>query len=73
MLYGHNFYVPAGRAVTTVHHGSAAALPLAYRAAFAAVDELAATVDGPVIEEYVAVDGPGASSGSVRVLVPLSG
>jgi DNA-binding transcriptional MerR regulator len=66
-------WLPAGRAVATVHHGSTAALPLAYRAAFAAVDELAATADGPVIEEYVAVDGPGASSGSVRVLVPLSG
>jgi DNA-binding transcriptional MerR regulator len=66
-------WLPAGRAVAAVHHGSTAALPLAYRAAFAAVDELGATADGPVIEEYVAVDGPGASSGSVRVLVPLSG
>jgi effector-binding domain-containing protein len=56
--------LPTGRAVATVHRGSPAALPLAYRAAFDAVDGLGAAADGPVIEEY--------SPGSVRVLVPLS-
>lgn len=57
-------WLPAGDAVATEHRGSPAALPLAYRAAFDAVDEIGATADGPVIEEY--------SPGSVRVLVPLS-
>jgi DNA-binding transcriptional MerR regulator len=63
-------WLPAGRAVATAHHGSTGALPLAYRAAFAAVDGLGATAVGPVIEEYLAVDDPG---GSIRVLVPVSG
>ena len=58
-------WLPTARTVATVHHGSTAALPLAYRAAFAAVDELGATAAGPVIEEYVTVDG------SIHVHVPI--
>jgi DNA-binding transcriptional MerR regulator len=65
-------WLPAARAVATVHHGSAAALPLAYRAAFAAVDELGATAAGPVIEEYPTVDDRTASTRSIRVHVPIS-
>jgi DNA-binding transcriptional MerR regulator len=57
-------WLPTGSAVATVHRGSPAALPLAYRAAFDAVDGLGATAAGPVIEEY--------SPGAIRVLVPLS-
>jgi DNA-binding transcriptional MerR regulator len=58
-------WLPSGRAVVAVHRGDPAGLPLAYRAAFAAVDDLGAAAAGPVIEEY--------SPGSTRVLVPLSG
>jgi DNA-binding transcriptional MerR regulator len=65
-------WLPAARAVVTVHHGSTAALPLAYRAAFAAVDELGATAAGPVIEEYLTVDDRAASTRSIRVHVPIS-
>jgi DNA-binding transcriptional MerR regulator len=65
-------WLPTGRAVATVHHGSTAALPLAYRAAFAVVDELGAVAAGPVIEEYVAIDDPCASSRSIHVHIPLS-
>jgi DNA-binding transcriptional MerR regulator len=55
--------LPGGRAVTVVHRGTATRLPLAYSAAFAAVDRLGATAAGPVIEEYTAA--------SIEVRVPL--
>ncbi len=57
-------WLPAGRAVAVVHRGTPAHLPLAYSAAFAAVDRLGATAVGPVIEEY--------TGASIRVCIPLS-
>lgn len=64
-------WLPAARAVATVHHGSTATLPLAYRAAFAVVDDLGATAAGPVIEEYTTIDDPAVSTGSIHVHVPI--
>jgi len=64
-------WLPAGRAVTTTHCGSPATLPLAYRAAFARLDQLGACAGGPVIEEYTNLDGPGEAMPTVRVYVPI--
>lgn len=66
-------WLPKARAVTTVHRGGPACLPLAYHAAFAAIEDLGATAAGPVIEEYTALDDPGASTPSIRVRIPFHG
>ena len=64
-------WLPAGRAITTVHSGSSATLPLAYRAVFDRLDGLCACADGPVVEEYLGLDDPGESVAAVRISVPI--
>lgn len=64
-------WLPAGHAVATLHCGSLATLPLAYRAVFDRLDGLDACAGGPVVEEYMGLDDPGESVAVVRVYVPI--
>jgi DNA-binding transcriptional MerR regulator len=66
-------WLPAGRAISVAHHGVPARLPLAYGAAFAALDELGAAATGPVIEDYPTLDDPDAPAALIRVSVPFHG
>lgn len=64
-------WLPAAKAVQVLHHGDLAALPHAYHAAFAALDDLGAVAAGPVIEEYPGLDeGTGAGLRAVRLRIP---
>ena len=64
-------WLPAASAVATVHRGSVASLPLAYRAVFAALDELGGSAAGTVIEEYPGLDDGAAAVPEVRLVVPF--
>lgn len=60
--------LPASGAVAVVHRGGPARLPLAYGAAFTAIDRLGLTAAGPVIEEYGDLDNAAAS---IQLRVPF--
>lgn len=64
-------WLPVGRAIATVHHGTSARLPLAYGAAFAALDELGAAATGPVIEEYTTLDERDPPTTAVHLWIPF--
>lgn len=66
-------WIDGGPAVSIEHAGSPAALPLAYAAAFAALDEMAVTPIGPVIEEYPGLDRTAAGSPAIRLWMPYRG
>ncbi|MCO1657124.1 MerR family transcriptional regulator [Pseudonocardia humida] len=64
--------LPAGRALTTIHRGSPATLPLAYHAVFASLDQRGACPGGPVLEEYTNLDNPNESTFTVRICLPIN-
>jgi len=65
-------WLPAARAVRTVHHRGPGTLALAYQAVLDRIDHEGWTPAGPVIEEYLALDAPAATSPAIQVTVPLA-
>jgi DNA-binding transcriptional MerR regulator/effector-binding domain-containing protein len=65
-------WLPAARAVRTVHQRGPGTLALAYQAVLDRIDDEGWTPAGPVIEEYLALDAPPATAPAIQVTVPLA-
>ena len=65
-------WLPAARAVRTVHQRGPGTLALAYQAVLDRIDHEGWTPAGPVIEEYLALDAPAAMTPVIQVTVPLA-
>jgi DNA-binding transcriptional MerR regulator/effector-binding domain-containing protein len=65
-------WLPAGRAMRTVHQRGPGTLALAYQAVLDRIDHEGWTPAGPVIEEYLALDAPPATAPAIQVTVPLA-
>jgi DNA-binding transcriptional MerR regulator/effector-binding domain-containing protein len=65
-------WLPAARAVRTVHRRGPGTLALAYQAVLDRIDDEGWTPAGPVIEEYLALDSPAAKAPAIQLTVPLA-
>jgi DNA-binding transcriptional MerR regulator len=65
-------WLPAARAVRTVHQRGPGTLALAYQAVLDRIDDEGWTPAGPVIEEYLALGAPAAMTPAIQVTVPLA-
>ncbi|HEX5288653.1 MAG TPA: MerR family DNA-binding transcriptional regulator [Streptosporangiaceae bacterium] len=65
-------WLPAARAVRTVHQRGPGTLAMAYQAVLDRIDDEGWIPAGPVIEEYLALDAPPATAPAIQVTVPLA-
>lgn len=68
----HTEWLPATRAVQTIHHSGPETVAMTYQAALDRIDDEGWTPTGPVIEEYLSLDTVPTATSSIRLIVPIT-